>query len=617
MTDVSSGRRKKRKLAPKAPKGPSESPKVIMLNSSVLLLEVPADTNTSLPVWDAVRSLNVGVTWTVKPYGISINVTPLTVKQEDITASCERENTSSVVESSSLQLQIQNSSCVLLTFSHNSLPTLPHTYQPNQSLVNPISVSLPLIITHSPQGYQPGTIATIKLPPAVQAPTSVSGDLDVEPKKPNLSSFHTKVSHDILICDNFLLGTCDAGVKCKLHHTPYPFHWQLWSIKTHQWIDLSPRAQLLLERSYCCAEQSDVTLIDKQSYYILDFDTMELDGFSEYDAVRRLTNSESVEKNPHFPSKSKIYWCEGVNYKEYSADLSAFLLKKMSEKELKCSFNIGEQKYEVDFTSMTQTRISTGFQRQICCRPAYRSPESMYPHLKSGIQSDFANCEPYAAAANFSIDPLQEFSSWYPPVWLQGSEEDYRLVDVPAGTQAYRIVKKFFHENLPETTMDIISIQQIQNLLHWDKYQRQKTHMQKHHTKAEGPLERHLFHGTTKVASESICLHGFDPRVAGLNGHSHGFGSYFATDTLMSHEYTEASESDEVGYMFLAKVLVGRVCLGKHYYRRPPNTKVSLYDACVDNKQNPQMFIVFDSCQCYPYYLIKYKKLSEEIDIHD
>uniref|UniRef100_A0A3B5QMA6 Poly [ADP-ribose] polymerase n=1 Tax=Xiphophorus maculatus TaxID=8083 RepID=A0A3B5QMA6_XIPMA len=541
MTDVSSGRRKKRKLAPKAPKGPSDSPKAIMLNSSLLLLEVPADTNTSLPVWDALRSLKVGVTWTVKPYGISINITPLTVKQEDITASCERENTSSVAETSSLQPQIQNTSCALLTFFHNSLPTLPHTYQPNQSLVNPISVSLPLIITHSPQGYQPGTMATIKLPPAVQAPASVSGDLDVEPKKPNLSSFHTKVSHDILICDNFLLGTCDAGVKCKMHHTPYPFHWQLRSIKTHQWIDLSPRAQVLLERSYCCAEQSNVTLIDKQTCCVLDFDTMDLDDLSEYDAVRRLTNSESIEKNPHFPSRSKIYWCEGINYKE------------------------------------------------------------------SGIQSDFANCDPNAAAANFTIDPLQEFSSWYPPVWLQGSEEDYRLVDVPAGTQAYRSIKKFFHENLPETKIDIISLQQIQNLLHWDKYQ----------SKAEGPLERHLFHGTRKVASESICLHGFDPRVAGLNGHSHGFGSYFATNALMSHEYTEANESDEVGYMFLAKVLVGRVCLGKHYYRRPPNTKVSLYDACVDNKQSPRMFIVFDNCQCYPYYLIKYKKLSEEINIYD
>lgn len=57
----------------------------------------------------------------------------------------------------------------------------------------------------------------------------------------------------------------------------------------------------------------------RQTCCVLDFDTMDLDDLSEYDAVRRLTNSESIEKNPHFPSRSKIYWCEGINYKEYSA----------------------------------------------------------------------------------------------------------------------------------------------------------------------------------------------------------------------------------------------------------------------------------------------------------
>ncbi|KAM4712359.1 protein mono-ADP-ribosyltransferase TIPARP-like [Anableps anableps] len=620
MTDVSSSRRKKRKLAPKAPKGPSDSSRVILLSSSILLLEVPADTNTSLPVWDAVRSLKVGVTWTVKPYSISVNITPLTVKQEDITASCESESASSMAETSrssciSLQPQIQNTSCVFLIFSQNSLPALPHTYQPSLNLVNPVSVPLPLIITQSPQEHQSGTIVTIKLTSPIQTLRSVSGDLGVRPKMPELL-FHTKVYPDVLICDSFLLGTCDAGVKCKMHHTPYPFHWQLWSINDHKWIDLSPRAQILLERNYCCADQGNVSLIDGETCYILNFDSMELDNLSKYDGVRRLTNSDSAESNPHFPSKWKVYWRDDMDFKEYSPDLSALLLKKMSEKEPKCFFNIGAQKYEVDFTSMTQTRISTCFQREICCRPAYRSPEFMHPHLKTGIQSDFGHLDTNTAGTNFSIDPLQEFSSWYPPVWHQATEEDYRLVDVPARTRAYRSIKKFFHENLPETKIDVVSIQQTQNLLHWDKYQRQKTHMQKRHTKAQGPLERHLFHGTNKEASESICLNSFDPRVAGLNGHSHGFGTYFATNAFISHGYTNVEELEEVGYMFLAKVLVGKVCLGKHHYRRPPNTKTNLYDACVDNKQNPQMFIVFDSCQCYPYYLIKYKKLPDEINIH-
>ncbi|MEQ2243063.1 hypothetical protein ILYODFUR_003176 [Ilyodon furcidens] len=622
MTDVSCGKRKKRKLAPKTPKCPSESSKVILLNSSLLLLEIPADTNTSLPVWDAVRSLKVGVTWTVDPYSISISLTPVTAKPEDITASCKSESTSNTAETSrsscsTLQPKIQNTSCVFLTFSQSSLQPPFHTYQPSPNIVNPIFVSLPLIISHSPQGHQSGTIMIKKPPSASQTPTNVSGDLVVQFKMPELFSFHTKISPDVLICDNFLLGSCDAGVRCKMHHTPYPFHWQLWCLHTHQWIDLSPRAQVLLERIYCCADQGFVTLKDGQTCYTLNFDSMELDDLSKYDGVRRLTNSESAESNPYFPSRWKIYWCDDVDFKEYKPDVSALLLKKMSEKEPMCSFNIGAQTYEVDFTSMTQTRVSTGFQREIRCRPAYRSPELMHPHLKTEIQYASAHPDNNAAGANFSIDPLQEFSSWYPPVWHQATEEDYRLVDVPAGTRAYQSIKNVFHENLPETKIDVVSIQQVQNLLHWDKYQRQKTHMQKRHPKGQGPLEKHLFHGTSKEASQSICLNSFDPRVAGLHGHSHGFGSYFATNALMSHGYTEAEESEGVGYMFLAKVLVGRVCLGKYFYRRPPDTKANLYDTCVDNKRNPEMFIVFDSCQCYPYYLIKYKNLPAEVNIHE
>ena len=144
--------------------------------------------------------------------------------------------------------------------------------------------------------------------------------------------------------------------------------------------------------------------------------------------------------------------------------------------------------------------------------------------------------------------------------------------------------------------------------------------MQKEHTRLQGPLERHLFHGTTKIAVESICRNNFDPRVSGVNGNSHGFGSYFATSATMSNNYTDVDGPDRVRHMFLAKVLVGRVSLGKHHYRRPPalyskTQPYLMYDACVDNRENPNMFVVFDSCQCFPYYLIKYKELLAEVDI--
>lgn len=133
--------------------------------------------------------------------------------------------------------------------------------------------------------------------------------------------------------------------------------------------------------------------------------------------------------------------------------------------------------------------------------------------------------------------------------------------------------------------------------------------------KSKEPLEKHLFHGTTKEASESICLNNFDPRVDNVNGRSYGLGTYFATTSQMSNYYAGLQEPVGVRHMFLAKVLVGRTCLGDKHDRRPPpyNSKTqqhALYDTCVNRMENPQMFVVFDSCQCYPYYLIKYKERS-------
>ena len=149
---------------------------------------------------------------------------------------------------------------------------------------------------------------------------------------------------------------------------------------------------------------------------------------------------------------------------------------------------------------------------------------------------------------------------------------------------------------------------------------RHKAYMQKQHTKSKGPLERHLFHGTTKDAAEDICHNNFDPRVAGVNGASYGFGTYFATAASFSNTYSAKGGPQEARHMFLAKVLVGKASVGRTNYRRPPplsskTKQYRLYDTCVDDMNKTTMFVVFDSCQCYPYYLIKYKELPREVDI--
>ncbi|XP_044041753.1 protein mono-ADP-ribosyltransferase TIPARP-like [Siniperca chuatsi] len=645
MPYASSSRGKKRKLANDnlVLEPLSKSSKVTLLSPSLLLLEIPADTNTSLPVWDAMRSQQLDIAWIANPYSISVHLTPVTSKQGTTTTSSKSESTSSVAQTSAPSTSIlqphmviqsitqqhgasQNSSCVLLTFSQNSTQSLPsppgqlQKIPPNPNPATSLICPLPLIITQPQPTCQPSTPTKQGLLPAIMTPTATPTKLQAPSKVPVLSPFHTKSSPDIQICDNFLLSLCRAGKKCKMHHTPYPFHWQLWCVITHQWIDICPRSQVLLERFYSDVNQEVIYIRDGHVRYSLNFDMMELDDPSKYDGVRRLTNSDSLVKNPYFPNKWKIYWWNNFGWEEYNKTVSTCLLKKMSEKEPESSFYIGSQEYKLDFTTMIQTNVTTGYQRDVRCRPVYRSPDSMKPYLQTGIQTDPIEPASDPPGANFSVDPLEEFSSWYPPVWCLASEQDYSLVDVPAGTQAYRVVQNLFHESLPETKVDIIGIQQVQNLLHWDKYQRHKVYMQKQHAKSTEPLERHLFHGTTKVASEEICHNNFDPRVAGVNGTSCGFGSYFATTASFSNTYSARVGPDEVCHMFLAKVLVGKVSLGRSHYRRPPqlNSKTKehrLYDTCVDNMDKPTMFVVFDSCQCYPYYLIKYKDLPKEIDI--
>ncbi|KAM3587533.1 uncharacterized protein V6R79_008203 [Siganus canaliculatus] len=622
---ISKGAKRKMEKTVANVQPPSKSRKVCLLAPSLLLLEIPADTNTSLPVWDALRSDQLDLSWTVNPYSISVHLTPTPPKQAASGSSeCASRGTQTSPQSTSVvQPQVlvqpiaqqQGFTHILLRDipAHNSTQALPSPAEPQKTQLiigqaASLFVHLPVIIAQTP----PDALPSIKTP---QAAIQTPSNLQAAPKALVPIQFHTRSSSEIRICDGFLLNTCNAGKRCKMHHTPFPYHWQLRCSAGNQWVDIPLKSQPLLERMYSNVRQEVVCIKDGSEHYKLNFKSMKLVPRSyKYNAVRRLTNSDRpILLNRFSPNCWKIYWWNNFDWEEYGKYISSLLLQ-MRAKKSECSFCIGTQEYKVDFKTMIQTNVSTGFRREVRCRPVYRSPESMQPYLQTGVQLDHGD----PVGDNFNVDPLEEFSSWYPPVWCLTSEQDYSLVEVPARTPAYKKIQNLFYQSLLENIVDIVSIQQIQNRLHWDKYQRHKLHMQKQHTKTAQPLERHLFHGTTKEASEDICYNNFDPRVAGVNGVSCGYGSYFATTAAFSDSYSPKTEPDSIRHMFLAKVLVGKVSRGKAEYRRPPllggkTRPYQLFDSCVNNVRKPTMFVVFDSCQCYPYYLIKYRDLPVEI----
>ena len=52
----------------------------------------------------------------------------------------------------------------------------------------------------------------------------------------------------------------------------------------------------------------------------------------------------------------------------------------------------------------------------------------------------------------------------------------------------------------------------------------------------------------------------------------------------------------------MAKVLVGAYTKGDIEYRKPPTG----YDSCMNDIEDPSIFVIFDGKQIYPAYLIEY-----------
>ena len=115
-----------------------------------------------------------------------------------------------------------------------------------------------------------------------------------------------------------------------------------------------------------------------------------------------------------------------------------------------------------------------------------------------------------------------------------------------------------------------------------------------------------LFHGTDSLDTvRGIAINNFDHRLSGKNATMYGEGVYFAKNAKYSHAYTKPPDR----FMFLARVLVGEFTKGERSYKRPPakpGAAHELYDSCVDKVTCPSIYVVFDTKQYYPEFLIQY-----------
>ncbi|KAL2086139.1 hypothetical protein ACEWY4_017198 [Coilia grayii] len=251
-------------------------------------------------------------------------------------------------------------------------------------------------------------------------------------------------------------------------------------------------------------------------------------------------------------------------------------------------FHTHKYAYRIDFTGMKQTNLTTGKQRAVkravqsvtSCRSVCDSPAVSLPYHWEAVNSD----------------------------------EPYQLIPLMQDSHEYREVKGLYDRSMANP---IRSILRIQNTDLWEFFCRKRAQLKRVKRGAD-VAERMLFHGTDAYNVPAICTFNFDWRIAGTHGCVYGKGSYFARDAKYSSKYcriphTSPPSSPSAGRpyhcMFLARVLVGDCTLGSSVLVTPPSkdgTFANRFDSCVDDQRNPKIFVVFDSNQIYPEYLIQF-----------
>ncbi|XP_067392216.1 protein mono-ADP-ribosyltransferase TIPARP-like [Emydura macquarii macquarii] len=439
------------------------------------------------------------------------------------------------------------------------------------------------------------------------------------PKSETEIQFHTHQREGIQICDHFLLGNCPHGSICELHHTRYPYHWQIKWKDSQVWQSVNDSAQRHLEKLYSDIERVQVKLIDKKGLSgKVNMSMLKIGHHGPFSNIRRLSNTSHPEKNPYFPTEWTVYWEDGSIWKKYEEPLSCDFLAAFENCTQEHVFQLRDHIYTMDFKHHLIHNHNTGNTHTIQLRPTYRSPLQMLPQLWT-IPSSPSEMY-YPPTSNIPGEhPTDGYSGPYPAYWIKCPEGSlpFAQEEVLPSEAAYRTIHTLFHKSLSEDKVLLISLHRIRNDFLWQKYCSQKDLMSQGLSAEEKlRLEKHLFHSTSVKRLGFTCRIKFDTHLSG--SHRYGRGCYFTESAEQADRHAQAGKGG-LRYIFLAKVLIGKSTRGKKHYCQPPQRECGreCYDSCVDNVTSPNIYVIFNSYQCYPYFLISYKLLSDPVVLDD
>ncbi|XP_053167121.1 protein mono-ADP-ribosyltransferase TIPARP [Hemicordylus capensis] len=451
---------------------------------------------------------------------------------------------------------------------------------------------------------------------------SEEASLDLVFELLNQLQYHTHQKDGIDICVDFLQGVCVYGSDCPRHHTVLPYHWQVRRTATQAWQSVTNDSQEHLERLYCSPDNDKVKLRYQGHEFLVDLNALTLYDTTEFDQLRRLSTPlcTSASANSNYYTIWKYFCRDHFGWREYSEPVVRLIEEANCRGLAEVRFITWHNRYVLNIKDGFQQNAC--FRREIKRRPLFRSCVILMSCLQTLGGSLSVPLVPTESISSQVLSPTAVTSAnFYPETWIgMDPAQDFIQVPVLKEDKSYKTIYNLFHKTVPETKYRILKILRVQNQFLWEKYKRKKEYMSKKMTGLDRIMnERHLFHGTSQDVVDGICKHNFDPRVCGKHATMFGQGSYFARKASYSHNFSKRS-SKGIHYMFLAKVLTGRYTVGNHSMRRPPPVNPSsitsdLYDSCVDNYFEPQIFVIFNDDQSYPYFVIQYEEVSNTVVI--
>ncbi|XP_072047675.1 protein mono-ADP-ribosyltransferase PARP12-like [Amphiura filiformis] len=427
-------------------------------------------------------------------------------------------------------------------------------------------------------------------------------------------------SDEISVCVFHLRGKCNYADNCHNVHTEEPFQWMHRETAGSRWTNFTASTNMKIEESYCRpdADSFYISIVDNSegiSYLngaTINFDSMSIEGYGLMKTVelKRISPPDVAQGwRKSYATQWVWYWKDEIGtWVEYGkqnltgmqSDINSTSLEEAYQKYLKegssryLDFQTESNQYRLDIESKMQKNIKYHTERPLRRRPMLVSKQ---------VLNDRA--ERLESQSSFTVP-----DHWDLYGKCSNSHSNFQRCPVTQDSDEYRRVHRRFSATMSSSLCTIECIERVQNVDLWEDFCRKKDRLEKKYS-GKKVREEPLFHGTKQDVVEAICQQNFDWRLSGTRaGTLYGQGSYFHKKASYSNRYAEPDLLNSKT-MFMAKVLVGSFTQGNSTLRRPPPKDPSkphhaLYDSCVDNETDPNIFVVFENNQVYPEYIIKY-----------